>query len=185
MRDYFQEAITAALSEQDLRPEADTTTYLVELLCRFARSGPQLALPLAPALARAKSCPDASQSIRQLRQVGDQSLYVAGFFSDSLRRSDLDQSYYSQIGSTAYQHLSRSLRLGCQPTRLVIVFSELGTSFDSFVELLSLVKLQGVEPTDEELGQLYARWLETGDDTAARRLRRAGMVVLERPRTKQ
>ena len=44
-----------------------------------------------------------------MKQVGDTSLYVAGFFAESLTRSLVDVDYYVGIGQSAYAQLARSL----------------------------------------------------------------------------
>ena len=186
LRDFFRQAIASALELQAMQVDKATSTYLVELLCSFASAGPLLDQPLVSALASAEQEPDPGRSIQRLKRVGDQSLYVAGYFGDSLRSRELDQGYYAQLGSTAYRRLCRYLRRAERGTQLVVVFSELGDGFDRFVEVLTLVRHHGEADTpNEELGRLYARWRQTRDPGLARRLRRAGMVVLQPPRTKQ
>jgi hypothetical protein len=189
LRDFFRQAIASALELQAMQVDNATSTYLVELLCSFASAGPLLDQPLVSALASAEQEPDPGRSIQRLKRVGDQSLYVAGYFGDSLRSRELDQGYYTQLGSTAYRRLCRYLRRAESGTQLVVVFSELGDGFDRFVEVLTLVRHHGeadsADAPDDDLGQLYARWRQTRDPGLARRLRRAGMVVLQPPRTKQ
>jgi hypothetical protein len=186
LRDFFRQAIASALELQAMQVGAATSTYLVELLCSFANAGPLLDQPLVSALASAEQEVDAGRSIRRLKRIGDQSLYVAGYFGDSLRSHELDQGYYSQLGSTAYRRLCRYLRHRERGTQLVVVFSELGDGFDRFIEVLTLVRHHGeADAPDEDLGRLYARWRQTRDPGLARRLRQAGMFLLQPPRTKQ
>ena len=58
------------------------------------------------------------------RQIGDVSLFISGFFSDSLRRKLVDVDYYVSIGGYAYNALSRVETDTFSP-----VFAELATKF--------------------------------------------------------
>lgn len=140
MRDYFRDAVDAALTHQALAPNEATSAYLVELLCEYAREQQDLfARPLTWVFATADSGPPVV-SFRQLKEVGDHSLYVAGYFNDSLPRLQLDLDYFVELGGTAYRRLSRLLRIPHGETRLVLVFSELGREFIRFVNVLDEVR---------------------------------------------
>ena len=43
-----------------------------------------------------------------LRSVGDQSLFITGFFADSLNRSLVDVDFYIHLGELAYRSLARN-----------------------------------------------------------------------------
>ena len=180
MRDYFQDAIATALKNQAMAPEEATALYLVDLLCDFAKAGdsdPEQ--PLALIMAKSQFALPA-QSMPQLKHVGDQSLYVSGFFSDSLRRSHLDPAYYVVLGGAAYRRLSGILRRSRTETRLVIVYAELGHEFSRFVQVLSDVKNQALQP-GLEISDLYEEWLRTGSECTAQQLHAAGLLVLKKP----
>lgn len=184
VREFFQEAVTAALQHLALHPNEATETYLVDLLCERAKAeAMDLHQALAVIMAESQfSLP--AQSMLQLKQVGDQSLYVAGYFSDSLRRSQLDPSYYILLGTTAYRRLSRVLRRTRNKTHLIIVYSELGQEFTRFVQVLNDVKQQTAQPSPE-IGELYEEWLRTGSETAAQQLQAAGIFLLKPSPLKQ
>jgi len=55
--------------------------------------------------------------VRTLKEVGDTSLYVAGFFAKSLTRSLVDVDYYVGLGQSAYAQLARSLGTGSRSAR--------------------------------------------------------------------
>ena len=44
---------------------------------------------------------------RVLKDVGDTSLFMCGFFARSLERKIVDSQYYEKMGTTAYQHLNQ------------------------------------------------------------------------------
>ena len=140
VREFFRDAVDSALEHQALCPSEATAAYLVELLCDYARvEEDPFAQPLACVVAAAAGVPP-DQSIQQLKQVGDHSLVVAGYFGDSLERLRLDVDYFVAVGGTAYRKLSRLLRMPSGETRLVVAFSELGAEFIRFVHVLSDVK---------------------------------------------
>src|SRR5882672_869166 len=104
--EFFHEVVTDALSAVDLEASEPASWYLVGLLGDFTKArltdeplGLKLATPAE----------DAGARVKNLKQVGDTSLYVAGFFADSLSRSLVDVDYYVGIGQSAYAQLARSL----------------------------------------------------------------------------
>jgi hypothetical protein len=113
--------------------------------------------------------------VRQLKDVGDTSLYVSGFFSDSLQRKLVDVDYYIQMGGTAYSMLARFFR--GNPHSLVFgdIYDELGAKFPRFVDVFAEV---AEETMTGNLGlvQLYERWLRTGSEWMERKLRAQGVL---------
>ena len=100
--EYFKELVESSLSRQHVRAGDLTEFYLVNLLCQYVRLGrdPQLAddeQPLAFRLARALESGGFEQRVR-LRSVGDFSLFMSGFFSDSFARRSVDVDYYRVAG---------------------------------------------------------------------------------------
>src|SRR5688572_30816786 len=89
--EYFKELVESAVSRQQLRANELTTYYLVDLLCRFMRPDQRSAFsddpgePLALRLRRALESGGLEQRAR-LRNLGDFSLFMSGFFADSFRR---------------------------------------------------------------------------------------------------
>lgn len=188
IRQYFAEAVRAALEYLRFQPNQETAAYLVELLCEYARAAAAIPdRPLAVVMAEAQLA-DPASSIGGLKRVGDQSLYLTGYFGESLASRRLDPAYYVVLGSGAYLQLSRVLRRSRHQTRLVVVYRELGDEFTRFARVLSEVRAQGeavAPPRDGELGELYDAWLRTGSETARRRLQAAGVLVLRRPGQRQ
>ena len=112
--EYFKELVDGALSHQGLATQELTAYYVVQLLASFLQrgiaQGQEDATPLAVRLARALD----SGGVRQrasLKEIGDVSLFVSGFFSDSLNRKLVDVDYYVAIGGSAYNATGRPNRL--------------------------------------------------------------------------
>ena len=92
-----------------------------------------------------------------LKQIGDFSLFISGFFADSLHRKLVDVDYYVSIGGTAYTALSRYETDTFSP-----VFAELAEKFIRFVDVLSEVSERASLCSNADLLRLYERWLKTG-----------------------
>jgi hypothetical protein len=170
--EYFKELVDAALERQQLKVGELTSFYLVNLLCGYVRfdDGGAASLddePLALQLARALEAAGAEQRAR-LRSLGDLSLFVSGFFSDSLSRKLVDVDYYVSMGEYAYASLSRQ-----ESETVAGVFAELADRFAGFVDVLSDISEQSALTSNANLLRLYERWLRTGS-------RRAGQMLAER-----
>jgi hypothetical protein len=176
--EYFKELVESAIARQRLDVDPQTSFYLVNLLCGFLRlergaSGPSGALddePLALRLAQALETGGAEQRAR-LRILGDLSLFVSGFFSDSLARKTADIDYYVSMGEYAYGSLSRF-----EEAALAQTFSELASKFCSVADVLTDVSERSALTSNTDLLRLYERWLRTGSRRSAQLLAERGIV---------
>lgn len=172
--EFFHEVVTDALSAVDLDASEPAGWYLVGLLGEFttARLSDE---PLGMKLATPADSP--GERVRTLKEVGDTSLYVAGFFAESLSRSLIDVDYYVGLGQTAYTQLARSLG-----TRRAIgeVYEELAAKFPRFVDVLVQVRkrvtIAELNATSD-IGRLYDIWLRTRDEWVEKKLKQAGLLV--------
>jgi hypothetical protein len=172
--EYFKTQVEAACERQGVQPLPLTSYYIVNLLAQFThleRSTAGRALgrnrPLAMALVEALQG-DAVEQRQGLRQVGDLSLFVSGFFGDSLRRSLVDVDYYVSLGGYAYGSLGRDAG-----DPLAEAFEELSEKFVSFVDVLSEVSERSTLTSTSDVMRLYERWVRTGS-------RLAGELLIER-----
>jgi hypothetical protein len=169
--EYFKELVDGALSHQGLAAQELTAFYVVQLLTSFlqrpvagaADDGKPLALRLAQALESS-----GVQQRASLRQIGDVSLFISGFFSDSLQRKLVDVDYYVSIGGCAYNALSR-----VETDTFSSVFAELGGKFVEFVDVLTEVSERTSCSSNADLLRLYEKWLKTGST-------RSGQLLVER-----
>jgi hypothetical protein len=174
--EYFRELVESALSRQQLRPNELTSYYLVDLLCRFVRPdqripfGDDTGQPLALRLGRALGSGGMEQRAR-LRNLGDFSLFMSGFFSDSLNRKAVDVDYYVAMGEYAYGSLSRR-----DEDALGEVFAELARKFVPFMDVLTAVSEQSGIRSSVDVLRLYERWLRTGSPRCGQRLADQGIV---------
>jgi hypothetical protein len=155
--EYFKELVDAALAHQGLTANELTAYYVVQLLAGFLqRPADQDEGPLFLRLAQALEAGGMRQRTG-LKQIGDLSLFVSGFFSDSLNRKLVDVDYYVSIGGYAYNALSRFDADTFSP-----VFAELAEKFVGFVDVLSEVSERSSCASNTDLLRLYAKWLKTG-----------------------
>src|SRR6185436_4288443 len=89
---FFQEAVDQALKEQGVATDALTEHYLVQLLAHYARQ-PIDDSPLGIKMLEAANA-EPRERRERLREVGDTSLYVSGFWTESFTRRLVDVEYY-------------------------------------------------------------------------------------------
>jgi hypothetical protein len=174
LQSFFWEKLGAALREQRVEPAPETEHYLVRLLAEKATQRVDeepLALKL---LAATEASP--VERRRQLREVGDTSLFVSGFWSDSFARRIVDQDYYIGLGGSAYGQLARTGE-GWAKDPFGDVFEELSDKFKKFVKVLeSLSRLVRPAATPQDIVKLYDKY-RGGSTWAAGRLAEMGVVL--------
>lgn len=173
--EYFRTLVESACEHQRLKVSDLTSYYLVNLLCGYVRFGPGSPAspddePLALRLAKALESGGEEQRAR-LRSLGDVSLFVSGFFSDSLHRKVVDVDYYVSMGEYAYGSLSRWER-----DTFAVTFAELAERFAHFVDVLGEVSEQSGLTSQQDLLRLYERWLRTGSRRSGQKLAERGIV---------
>jgi hypothetical protein len=168
--EFFHEVVTDALEVVDLDASEPAGWYLVGLLGEMTRAR-ITDEPLGVKLAQPPI--DPSERMRTLKEVGDTTLYVAGFFAESLSRSLVDVDYYVGLGQSAYGQLARTF--GSQRT-LAEVYAELAEKFPRFVDVLAEVRKR-TDFATTDVGKLYEIWLRTRDEWVEKKLRAAGVLV--------
>jgi hypothetical protein len=77
-------------------------------------------------------------------EVGETSLVLCGYFSQSINKKIIDIQYYTQLGKMAYGHLNHLI-----PKFLDIpsFYGMVSTSFDSTITLISLLAIKNNSPS--------------------------------------
>jgi hypothetical protein len=171
--EYFRELVESAIENQHVDAGALTSFYVVNLLAGFVHLDGSPAAddePLGIRLARAMQTAGIAQR-NGLRKVGDLSLFISGFFSDSLNRRLVDVDYYIQLGECAYGSLARQ-----GDEALGEVFDELAEKFTSFVDVLGEVSERTALTSNADVLRLYEKWLRTKSRRSGDLLASRGIV---------
>ena len=180
VREFFRDLLQRALENQRARVQPFTELYVVNLLHEFllsealyvqADDGTWQQKPLAFLLKEALEEAGPTR-VHLLKRLGDTSLFVSGFFPDSLaRRSSLvDVDYYIAMGGRAYDAVGV---LGGHRD----LWSELSSQFGLLVDLLNEVSERTQASTNAGLVRLYERWKKTGSERLASLLAGQGVTL--------
>src|SRR5581483_3815882 len=162
--------------------QESTEFYLVNLLSEFVaseqlfRSAEHEVEPLAFMLKRAQET-SGFERVRELKKLGDTSLYVSGFFAASLERKLVDIDYYISMGGRAYTVLSEIFQGGGAGS----LYDELAQKFVKLVDLLSEVSERAALGTNKGALRLYERFVRTGSERIARLLSERGLLPMAKP----
>lgn len=186
LREYFRESIDAAIDKHGVDVDPHAAHYVVNLLTIFARSedlyedhGESYGLkPLAIMMADALDAATASQRSFSLQRIGDVSLFIAGFFADSLAHKLVDLDYYIYMGGNAYGSLSEEIRGTTRGQALADVYRELARKFQLLVDVLNEVRDGARQSSDIDVLRTYEIWLKTGSRRAAALLKQHGVVPM-------
>jgi len=167
-----------------------TEFYLVDLLSRFSEAtalyvqhedGTLEEEPLAFQLQRALEGSH-EERVAALRRLGDGSLYVAGFFGDSLGKRLVDVDYYIGMGGAAYGTLANLTKSRWSNDAFAALYEELCRKFAAIVDLFSEVSERVAVTTNKGVVRLYERWVKTGSSRLTRVLAEQGVLpVFNKP----
>ena len=109
-----------------------------------------------------------------LKQVGDTSLMLTGYFPEALERRCVSFSYYQQMGESAYSQLA-SL------TDTVNVFDELSGRFSLMIQVLNSFseKAQG---RDFSIPRLLENYRDSSSQRLLEKLKKVGVIPFESKR---
>jgi hypothetical protein len=174
-REYFQEVVGDGLVKRNIKESPAVHEYLVGLLEHYldARNLFQQPDTLAETFLIASNS-NPTEKVDLLKKLGDKSLYISGFFGDSLSRKLVDIDYYAGMGGAAYASLADCVRED-EVAQVYRVFSH---RFIDFVDVLTYISQQSFTQTDQGLLQLYDRYMRTGSELAKEKLIEMGVLTL-------
>ncbi|MBC7372335.1 MAG: hypothetical protein H7326_12255 [Bdellovibrionaceae bacterium] len=189
--DFFKDQVRQGLARRKLETYPQVETYLVDLLQHYldARNlfepefdefGKKNPKTLAEMYLHANSTDDQTLKIEMLKKLGDRSLYMSGFFGDSLQRKIVDVDYYVNMGGVAYATLAGCVR---QDTSAK-VFTTMSRQFIDFVDVLTYISHNSFVKSNESILRLYDRYLTTGSELAKEKLTEIGVLPMTQDQMK-
>lgn len=189
-RQYFVEMVETGLSKRKIETYPAVQSYLVNLLEFYldarnlfdephSEDGSRKPQTLAEMLLIAANA-EKTEKMELLKKLGDRSLYISGFFGDSLSRKIVDVDYYAEMGGTAYSNLADVTR----EDTVAQVYRVFSKRFIEFVDVLTYISQQSMVQSDQSLLRLYDRYMRTGSEMARERLIEMGVLTLPQDQAK-
>lgn len=181
-REFFHEVVAEAMTKTRVKTNTAVHQYLVDLLDFFIsvdnlfdecdESGKKGQDSLAEMFLKATG---AQESVRNemLKKLGDTSLYISGFFGDSLFRKVVDIDYYAEMGGNAYSCLAKSV----PEIQIAQVYREISERFLQFVDVLTFISQNSLLGSEQNLLRLYERYLYTGSELTRQQLAAQGIFA--------
>lgn len=185
-KDYFGQVLDDAFYARKIKTEVNVKGYIIKVLEHYLdaqnlfekdnldESGKRKPKTLAEMYLTAANA-EAHQKIELLKKLGDKSLYISGFFGDSLQRKIVDVDYYVNMGGSAYDTLSKTVD---RKDPLREVFYTISKRFIDFVEALTYISQNAMISNNQSLLRLYDRYLQTGSTLAKEKLLAMGIVTI-------
>lgn len=172
--EHFKEMVGSAIRNQKVMANEFVEFYLSNLLAGYITPERLSKEPLATMYFKALES-DRTLQGRLLKELGDFSLFISGFFPESLCRSLVDVDYYVSMGMVSYGSLASLLRSDDSPGHLSSLFFELSKRFTLFADVLSEVSERCRLSTSRDVLRVYERWLKTRSKRAEKTLRGLGI----------
>ena len=188
-REFFVDRVEMALERLKFQPLPLSRNYLVDLLQHYMfssnlfstdeESGKSRRETLAELYLKAQNSPHPVRA-DLLKKLGDTSLYISGFFGDSLAHKIVDIDYYVDMGGVAYGALASS----AADETISQVYEEYSANFTGFVDVLTYISQESMIQTNEDLLKLYNRYVTTGSRLAEEQLKEKGLLSADLTKVK-
>jgi|GEM_PF-117934 hypothetical protein len=185
--EFFKEAVREAFKTRKLQTNQFTENYLVQVLEHHVVAdhffdhesnsdmGPRRQQTLAESLLKAVQS-EHKTKVELLKKLADRTLYICGFFSDSLQRKIIDVDYCVDMAGTAYGLLAESSR----EETMAEVYSTYSRRFNEFVEALNYISEKSQIQSASNVLRIYDRYLKTGSGLAREKLSDLGIVPISK-----
>jgi hypothetical protein len=178
--DFFHTHVKKSIQNQHIEITEISEHYLVQLLVDFALTSRAFKLtlnderPLALIYHHAQF-ETAPARITTFKELGDFSLFISGFFPDSLNRKVIDIDYYISLGRGAYENLSTIFER-FHSSDFNSLFHELAEKFTTLTNILSEISSESFTRWNDGILRLYERWLKTRSKRDERLLCEQGIL---------
>lgn len=166
LMEFFKETVSTVIEKQKIKTNEMVEFYIVNLLSEFGsvkkvneRGESDENEPLAILFLKTFHS-SLNEQIKGFKRVGDFSLFISGFFSDSLRDKLVDVDYYNSIGKQAYNKLSLILKNFSNGESFFNLYQELSINFQCFADVLSEISAMSYIISNKDVLRVYERWLK-------------------------
>jgi hypothetical protein len=183
VEDFFSDLVQEAIVARKMSTFPLAQNYLVSILGSYIHTnnlydthtedGKLTRDTLAETFLRAQSA-NGTTKIELLKKLGDVSLYVSGFFADSLSRKIVDVDYYVDMGEAAYGALAQEIKEDTSRK----VFKDFSTRFLEYVDIFETISQKSLAQNDGNILRLYEKYLKTGSELARETLEEKGIVTI-------
>ena len=179
--EYFKSIVADAMTARKIDSFPMAQMYIVNILEFYLdaknlfeedSAGKRKNETLAEMYLTANQLPQ-SQKTGLLKRCADRSLYISGFFGDSLNRKLVDIDYYADVGGAAYSSLANTV----QDDLMIQTYQHLSDRFLDYVEVLTYISEKSYVKSDQNILRLYDRYLKTGSDLAKEKLIELGVMA--------
>ena len=175
----FHSLLNEGLRRMSLHLSLPAKAYLGELLAFYipserlfeidAESGRRTLKTLSEFYFKSKSA-SYKEKISLLKEIGDRSLYLGGFFRESLNRKLINLNYYVNMGQSAYENLAEY-----HPHEEV--FGELSYYFLELLDVLSYIAQNKTLKNNESLVAVCDKYMKTGSKALNYQLEDHGLTL--------
>ncbi len=176
---YFQETVDEAFKERRLETRPQVKSYIVDVLKHYLcaenlydveeGTGKRTRKTMAEMYLRANQLGGRVRT-EQLKQVGDTSLYISGFFSDSFQRKIIDVDYYVDMGKMAFGSLAHDVN----EDTFAKLFRELSEQFLNLVDVLAVISQKAKMTNEENILRMMDVYSKTGSNLLGETLAEKG-----------
>lgn len=182
LRQFFSEIVEESVRAQSCAASQACVIYLSALLADYGKPAQLqrdvLSQPFTLLLQRALES-QGPERFNRLRCLGDDVLYVSGFFGDHLVNRGVEVPFVAALGARAYNEAASILRASRSDSSGPDVFGELSDNFESFVAVVNdvadaLFAMRARGPKD--VLNVYERWQRTRSGSLADTLATWGLI---------
>ena len=179
IQEEFKSLLNESLSRMSLQVSLSVRDYLERLLLFYvksenlfevnSKSDKKVLKPLAESYLKIQNAP-LQERLFFLQRIGDQSLYLGGFFKGAFQKKIVNLDYYINLGQEAYEYLAEHHQED--------TFKELSHSFEDILDVLFYMSSKHSIRTHEDLMNVCTDYLETECKALAAQLEDYGFNVV-------
>jgi len=180
--EHFSMMVSKAMKGQGIKASPMAEFYLSNLLTGFIDASRISDKTFSERFLKALGAEGGLKKIL-LKELADSSLFISGFFHESLKRKIVDVDYYMDMGIISYNMLSEFFSGNGRDynTTLSSLYREMSEKFLKFADILDEISEESSIKTALDLLRLYERWLKTKSKRTETLLRELGIDPVSVP----